>query len=140
MDPVEALGIERARQKLQQADLVLFLLDAMLGLGPAEQELYQTIRDKAHIVVINKSDLAGSFEISSLVTAFPEVPVVSISAKHQQGIQELLESIYHSVVGAGAELCEQMTCAPNTRHKAILTKTLAACQSLEVAFLGGGTC
>jgi len=137
VDPVEALGIERARQKMQQADLVLFLVDATLGFGPAEQELYQTISDKAHVVVINKSDLAGRTEIAHLEAAFAGVPMVSISAKHQQGIEELLESIYHSVIGDGAELCEQMTCAPNTRHKVILTKTFAACQRLEGALKGG---
>ena len=137
VDPVEALGIERARQKMRQADLVLFLEDAQLGFGPAEQELYQTIRDKGHIVVINKSDIAGGSEISSLVTAFPGVPVVSISAKHQQGIEELLEGIYSSVIGDGAELCEQMTYAPNARHRAILAKTSSACQRLEAAILGG---
>jgi len=136
-DPVEALGIERARQKMQQADLVLFLVDAKLGLQPDDLELYQTIRDKAHVVVINKSDLVEYSEIADLVAVFPGVEVVSISAKHQQGIQDLLESIYHSVIGDGAELCEQMTCAPNTRHKAILTKTLAACRSLEEAIQAG---
>ncbi|MGD9950146.1 MAG: tRNA uridine-5-carboxymethylaminomethyl(34) synthesis GTPase MnmE [Desulfobulbus sp.] len=137
-DPIEALGIERARQKMQQADLILFLVDAMAGLGPAEQELYQTISDKAHVVVINKSDLVETWQIAGIVNAFPGVAVVPISAKHQQGIQELLECIYQSTIGnGGAELCEQMNCAPNTRHKAILSKTLAACRSLKSAIHDG---
>ena len=132
-DPVEALGIERARQKMQQADLVLFLVDACEGLGPAEQDLYATIRDKAHIVVVNKAELVDEPRISALAQNFSGGMVVAISAKHGQGIEELLESIYQCVIGEGAELCEQMTCAPNTRHKAILAKTLEACRSLEKA-------
>lgn len=136
-DPVEALGIERARQKMQQADLILFLVDALTGLGRDEQALYQTIRDKAHIVVINKSDLVDPVEIANLVRQFAGTAVVSISAKHLQGIAELQESIYQCVIGDGAELCEQMTCAPNTRHRAILSKTLVACRSLGAAIQDG---
>ena len=136
-DPVEALGIERARKKMMQADLVLFLVDAMAGLGSVEQELYQTISDKMHVVVINKSDLVDTGHVARMAKEFPGVPVVPISAKHLQGIEELLETIYQNVIGDKAELCEQMTCAPNTRHKAILAKTLVACRSLETAIHHG---
>ncbi|MDD2464206.1 MAG: tRNA uridine-5-carboxymethylaminomethyl(34) synthesis GTPase MnmE [Desulfobulbus sp.] len=136
-DPVEALGIERARQKMQQADLVLYLIDGQAGLSATERALYQTISDKAHIVVINKSDLVTTSQIAAMVNEFPQAPVVSISAKHQLGMEDLQEAIYQRVIGEGAELCEQMTCAPNTRHKAILSQTLAACRSLETA-LGNG--
>ncbi|MGE4559837.1 MAG: tRNA uridine-5-carboxymethylaminomethyl(34) synthesis GTPase MnmE [Desulfobulbus sp.] len=138
-DAVEALGIERARQKMQQADLVLFLVDAKAGLSMAERELYQSIRNKAHIVVINKSDLVDTASIDHLVKAFPGVPVVSISAKHQRGIQDLQESIYRCVIGDRAAFCEQMTCAPNTRHRAILAKTLRACRSLASALDNGAS-
>lgn len=136
-DPVEALGIERALQKVQQADLVLFLVDAVVGSGEAGRELYQTIRDKSHIVVINKRDLVEEDRIATLGALFPGIAVVAVSAKHRQGMQELRDAIYHSVVGEQAAFCEQMTCAPNTRHRALLTKTLAACQSLEQALQQG---
>lgn len=136
-DPVEALGIERARQKLQQADLVLFLVDASAGLGAAEWELYDSLRDKPHLVVINKRDLASQQRLDDMQGQFPGTPVVTISAKCQEGIQELLEAVYAQVVGAGAELCEQLTCAPNTRHRAILTQTLTSCRSLEAAIRQG---
>lgn len=136
-DPVEALGIERARQKVQSADLVLFLVDAQVGLGEAEWELYGSLRDKAHLVVLNKRDLATPEFLDQLRSQFAGVPVVTISAKHQQGIQDLHAAIYAQVVGDGAELCEQLTCAPNTRHRAILAKTLHACLSLEAAMQQG---
>lgn len=136
-DPVEALGIERARQKVQFADLVLFLVDAQVGMGEAERELYAGLRDKAHLVVLNKRDLATPEFLDELRRHFSGAPVVAISAKHQQGIEELQAAIYAQVVGDGAELCEQMTCAPNTRHRAILAKTLQACTSLEASMRQG---
>lgn len=132
-DPVEALGIERARKMMRQADLVLFMVDPTAGFGEPERDLYQSISDKPHIVVINKSDLVEEGQIGVLADLFAKIPVVSISAKKQQGIQELQETLYRSVVGHGADLCEEMTCAPNTRHRAILAKTLTACQRLELA-------
>nr|WP_320011651.1 tRNA uridine-5-carboxymethylaminomethyl(34) synthesis GTPase MnmE [uncultured Desulfobulbus sp.] len=136
-DPVEALGIERARQKMDQADLVLFLVDATAGMGSTDQELYKSISDKPHVVVVNKADLAEEEQVNALVQYFAGVPVVAISAKHQQGIGELQETVYGCVVGDKAELCEQMTCAPNTRHRAILAKSLTACRHLEEAILVG---
>lgn len=137
-DLVEALGIERARQKVQQADLVLFLVDGVTGLGHAEREVYGSLRDKPHMVVVNKCDLLSPERIVELQRQFPATtPVVVISAKHQQGIEALLHAAYALVIGEGAELCEQMTCAPNTRHRAILAKTLDACISLEAAMQQG---
>jgi tRNA modification GTPase len=132
-DPVEAMGIERARKKMQQADLVLFLVDASAEMDRPENELYQSICKKTHIVVLNKSDLVDPQRIAALTHQFPHGPVVSISAKKQQGIQELQDIIYHSVIGEGVDLCEELTCAPNTRHRVILAKTVAACQRLKLA-------
>ncbi len=132
-DPIEAMGIERARQKMRQADLVLLLVDASAGCAAPERELFQSISDKPTIVVINKCDLVDGHQVANLANSFPKNPVVPISAKKQQGISELQEAIYQRVVGDGADLCEQMTCAPNTRHRAILTQTLAAGQRLETA-------
>jgi len=136
-DPVEALGIERARQKMEQADLVLFLVDATAGMGGGDEELYQSISDKPHVVVLNKADLVDERQVSNLAAVFGGVPVVAISAKHQQGIDALQETVYGCVVGDKAELCEQMNCAPNTRHKAILAQSLAACRRLETAMMDG---
>lgn len=137
-DPVEAMGIERARQKLGEADLVLFLVDALSGVGGRDLELYRSVREKKHLIVLNKKDLVAPGQLETIAAEFPGQGLVAISAKNREGIDELQDAIYHSVISADKEtLCEQMTCAPNTRHRSILHKTLKACLQFEQAMLSG---
>ncbi|MEO1447088.1 MAG: tRNA uridine-5-carboxymethylaminomethyl(34) synthesis GTPase MnmE, partial [Cyanobacteria bacterium J06635_11] len=56
VDEVERIGIARSQSAAQSADLVLLTLDATLGWTTAEQTLYEQIKDKPHIFVINKTD------------------------------------------------------------------------------------
>ena len=54
---VEKIGIERSITAAQQADLILLTIDATIGWTEAEDLLYEQIKDKPHIIVINKTDL-----------------------------------------------------------------------------------
>lgn len=138
-DPVEAMGIERARRKMHEADLVLFLVDALAGVGERDRELYGTVQDKKHLIVINKRDLVTSEQLRSVSEEFQEEKVVAISAKNHQGLDTLQDAIYQAVIASGDAICEQMTCAPNTRHRSVLQKTLDACRQFEQAMLAGAS-
>lgn len=132
-DLVEGLGIERARKKLAGADLALFLIDVSSGITAQDKELYESVVDKDHIVVLNKKDLIAAGELVSLVREFPDQRVVSISARNHDGLAELADAIYHHITG-GRELEERLPCAPNLRHKAILAEVLEAGERLSQAF------
>lgn len=136
-DPVEALGIERARQKLEEADLVLFLLDASGGMEARDSELYRSIQGKKHLVVFNKRDLVTEAQLAARIAAFPDVETVAISAKHQQGIQALQEAIFRAIATGDELEPGQVSCAPNTRHRAALAQTLEGCRKLEQAMAAG---
>lgn len=136
-DLVEAMGIERARQKMREADLVLFLVDGLAGMGEHDRELYRTVQEKDHLVVINKRDLVSSEHVEILSNEFVSEKIITISAKKHLGLDDLQDAIYQAVVAESREFCEQMTCAPNTRHRSILNKTLIACRKFEQAILEG---
>jgi len=133
-DPVEVLGIERARRKLAEADLVLFVVDAQTGLTPRDHELYESIREKQHLVVLNKRDLVNDEQIATLAGAF--ATVVAVSARQGEGIEALQEAIYKAII-ADSEFTDQVACAPNTRHRAILVRTVAACRRFGEAMAAG---
>ena len=57
VDRVEEIGIEYSKQSADEADLVLFLYDASKGMDAEDNEIYNLIKDKKHIVVANKCDL-----------------------------------------------------------------------------------
>jgi tRNA modification GTPase len=136
-DPVEALGIERARQKLEDADLALFVVDGSAALSEADRALYRTIAGKPHLVVLNKRDLAPAAQIEFLLGEFAGQRVVVVSAQRQQGLDALQDAIYQMIVGDKGELCETMTCAPNARHRSILHNALTACRNFEQAMHAG---
>jgi tRNA modification GTPase len=129
---VEELGIERARRKLIEADLVLFLVDADAGVTDQDRELYRSVRDHDHLVVLNKIDLAGEERLSRIGKEFAPLKSVRISARRHIGLDGLQEAIYAKVV-VGEEVREQLSCAPNVRHRAILSTTLEACERLRQA-------
>jgi tRNA modification GTPase len=139
-DPVEALGIERARQKMGEADLVLFMVDANAGVGSGDRDLFRLLQDKNRLVVLNKLDLVGPEQLECLNAQFSEEKIVSISAKNGQGLDALQEAMFLQVVDAGgARIREEMTCAPNARHRSVLNTTLAACRRFDAAVAEGAS-
>jgi len=130
-DAVEELGIERARRKLEEADIVLFVVDLNAGITEADRELYQSLGIKKRIIVLNKLDIASAGEIARLRDEFSEELLVEISARQGAGLDELLDAMYAMILGSKEALTEQLSCAPNLRHRVILEKSLEACAHLR---------
>ena len=138
-DVVEELGMERARRKMDAADLVLFLIDASQPLTARDLEIYTTIEGKQHIVVFNKTDRSTEQELLGLHGKFEQETRVEISAKENVGIDILREVIFKAVL-SDEKAAEVGLCAPNVRHLAALQKTAEACQRLLVAISDGAPC
>ena len=62
-DTVEKIGVERSLQALEKADFILFVVDGSKQLDAEDQMLYNNIKDKKHIVIINKKDLGTVVDI-----------------------------------------------------------------------------
>lgn len=136
-EEVEELGIRRAREKVQAADLVLFMVDAARPLSAADRELFASLGPAARIVVLNKIDLATKEEIAALGAAFAGEPLLRISARSHEGLPALTEAIFQQILGEGDGLGEREACAPNLRHRVVLDETLAACGRLREALAAG---
>jgi tRNA modification GTPase len=129
-DVVEELGIERAKQKMEEADLVLFVVDGTAPLHELDRHLFCFLQDKKRIVVLNKLDIADKEVLEEVAGAFPDETLVRIAARTGSGIDTLLGSIFQAVMGQKQDMTEQLSCAPNQRHKMILEQARAACQEL----------
>lgn len=93
-DKVESIGVERAKKEIESADLILFLMDTSVQISEEDIEILQRIRDKKKIILLNKSDKAteeSGFEQSALKEYISEeTPVISISAKYGDGIDNFI--------------------------------------------------
>lgn len=135
-DLVEELGIKRARDIINIADLVLFLFDGAEGVSARDLELFETVAHKPLILVQNKLDVAAGKAV--LPEAMVILPLVMISARHQQGIDELKDTIFSKVISGDGQWQEE-GCVPNLRHKKALAKALDAAKRLNEGFVFGGT-
>jgi tRNA modification GTPase len=130
-DEVEALGIERARKQIEQADLILFMLDAARGVAEEDKQLFESVIHKPLLLLSNKTDIANQDEsVEQFVTKHGDLPYVQISAKQHQNIDALKEMIFSTVVG-GKDQWQEEGCAPNVRHKDALQRAVEAAALLK---------
>lgn len=127
-DVVEQLGIKRALELINQADLVLFLVDGSRLFSKADRTLYDQVCHKPLIAVINKIDLCEN-ERPDLSGLQFDAPPIEISAKQQTNIDVLKDGIFTRMI-AGSEQWAEDGCAPNIRHKQALILAYEACEQL----------
>ncbi|MEM9904263.1 MAG: tRNA uridine-5-carboxymethylaminomethyl(34) synthesis GTPase MnmE [Cyanobacteria bacterium P01_D01_bin.44] len=128
-DQVEQMGILRSQQAAQAADLILLTVDATAGWTDAEQQLYELVRAKPHIVVVNKIDLMNAPE-KVLPTLSPVPPVVYTAAAQAKGIESLEQTILDTVK-AGQVSAANTTLAINQRQAAALTQAKSALEQVS---------
>lgn len=88
-DVVEKIGVNRARQTAEEADLIIYVLDASTNLDESDYEIIQIIKDKKAVVLFNKTDLTAKADIRQ-IAELTEKKVISVSAKENVGF-DLLE-------------------------------------------------
>ncbi|MGF1569215.1 MAG: tRNA uridine-5-carboxymethylaminomethyl(34) synthesis GTPase MnmE [Nodosilinea sp.] len=127
-DVVEQIGIERSRQAAQGADLVLLTVDASVGWTAADQELYEQVRDRPLILVVNKMDLV---EVD-IVLKLPDMiaPVVYTAAAQNQGIDGLEQAILKTI-HADQFSASNLEFTVNQRQAAALTQAQLALQQVQ---------
>lgn len=136
-DLVEIIGIERAKDHIKDADLILFMVEPGTVLSDKEFEK-MVPTDKKIILVTNKIDLVqdpdgrekpGSLPMPKLPDACGDMPGIQISALHDRGIKHLREKIVYLCV---RDLTmEDSAVIPNLRHKNALVQALASLTSAK---------
>lgn len=119
-DVVEKIGIDKAKKTIEEAELVLFVLDNNQGLTEEDKTLLELTKHKKRIVIINKTDLNNS-----LNHTFDNM--VAISALHKTGIEDL-EDMIRSMFLSGEINVTDQTYISNARHIAKLNETLDSLQ------------
>lgn len=130
MDVVEQIGVERSKNAVSEADLILMVINASEPLHQDELELMEQIRGRQAIVIMNKMDLPSQVDRDILLRYFPEELIIPMSVKEEQGLEMLEEGISKLFFSGKLESAD-MTYVSNVRHIALLKK---AKQSLKDAY------
>ncbi|OPX88299.1 MAG: tRNA modification GTPase MnmE [Pelotomaculum sp. PtaB.Bin104] len=123
-DLVEKIGIERTKETIDKADLLLLVLDAMSGIADVDFKIAELAENKKSLVLVNKSDV-GNILINNedLIKLAKGRPVLWISAKQGDGLAELEHQITKTVLSEKYDWTDSAMIA-NLRQKEALEKAL----------------
>ena len=127
-DIVENIGVEKSKEFIEKADLVLLVLDNSRELEKEDKEVIEKIKEnnKKVIVLLNKIDLPKKLDISE----YNFENIVEISAKDNIGIENMEDTIYSFIVDKNVENSGEKLIITNIRHKTALEKTKDSIKSI----------
>ena len=99
-DVVEKIGVERAKKYLNNADLVIYVVDTSTALDENDHEIMELLKDRHAIVLLNKSDLSPVTTVED-IRKHLDKKMISISAKEQTGMDDLEETIKEMLCSQG---------------------------------------
>lgn len=131
-DLVETIGIKKAYEKAENAQLIIYIIDSRIERKEKRKEEIEIIKtrfpNKHLLVIANKSDLISKEEANSLVSEIENV--ILLSAKNKTGIDTLKKELT-SLVNLGA-LSNNETIVTNSRHFEALNNALQAIISVQI--------
>lgn len=120
-DIVERIGVERSRQVLKEADLILLVLNYNDNLTTEDEQLFQAIKGMDVIVILNKMDLPQKINVERVKELAGHKPVITTSLVEDEGVDQLEEAI-SSLFFSGSINSSDMTYVSNSRHISLLSQ------------------
>ena len=120
-DVVEKIGVGKAKQMAENADLILYVVDSSLPLDDNDREIMELLSGRKSIVIYNKTDLEAAVDIEELKEKTGS-PVIPVSVVEETGISQLEDEIkrmfFHGELSFNDEVY-----ITNARHKAALEES-----------------
>ena len=123
---IESIGVEKSKDMIKKADLVLLVLNNNEVLTEEIKKLYSSIKEKNYIIIVNKIDLENKIDLNY----FPSDKIIKMSIKNKQGVDKLKDKIIELFNLSKIET-EDPTYLSNTRSIAILKNCLKSIEDIE---------
>ena len=123
-DVVEKIGVDRARQAADQADLIIYVVDGSRPLDENDEAIMKLIRNRKAVVLLNKTDLQMQVSEAELAAQTGQT-VIGISAKEETGIDRLERQIQEMFYQGSIDFNDQVMIT-NVRHKTALQDALSS--------------
>lgn len=131
-DYVEQIGVEKSRRLLQDAELVICVVDGSEGLTAEDEEILQAASEKPCVIIVNKSDLEIDTTLQQLQERFGIDKVMPLSARTNEGIDRFAAWLKNYVYGSEGTLSDGVY-VQNARHEELLRKALQSLQDAQRA-------
>jgi tRNA modification GTPase len=124
-DIVERIGVEKSRQVLKEADLILLVLNYSDELTAEDENIFKAVEGMDAIVIVNKMDLEQKIDMDRVHELSKNHKLVTTSLLEDKGVDDLEEAIA-SLFFEGSIEAGDITYVSNTRHIALLNQALNA--------------
>ncbi len=98
-DTVERIGVEKSREYVKQAELLLVLFDSSQELTEEDREILSLLEGKKAVLLLNKCDLPQKITEKLFQEKYPQYPVLSVSTKSGEGSEALRRVIWEQAFG-----------------------------------------
>ena len=131
-DIIEAIGVEKSLRIMEEADLILFMLNNNEEIKKDTLNLLQKIKDKKYLVLINKKDLAS--KIKKELLNIDNNRIIELSIINNEGIEELKEKIIE-MFNINELETKDPTYISNSRSISILKRCLKRIEDIEKSLI-----
>ena len=121
-DPVESIGVERSIRLMEDADLILMVIDSSASLDHSDRKLLSMIRDKKALILLNKSDLSP-LVTEEEIRKHTDHEIISVSAKEHQGFDAFRNYITNAFLEGRISYNDEIFIS-NQRQYDLLTKSV----------------
>lgn len=114
-DVVEKIGVQKSKHYFNEADLIIFVLDASESLTQEDHDIMELVKNKHAIVIINKSDLESKIELDYINDVLNDKTIIKASIQNEIGVETLEDEIKKMVFGSEVEM-NHTDIISNSRH------------------------
>lgn len=130
-DIVEKIGVEKAKQQVIEADLIIYVVDSSVPLDENDFDIIEMIQDKKCIILFNKTDLESLVSVENLKKRTgKDTVIIKTSTKENTGINDfenaVKEMFFHGEISLNDEVM-----ITNMRHKEALQETLESLKQVK---------
>ena len=133
-DVVEKIGVERSISSIENADIILLVLDTSDKLNAEDKELMKKLRDRHYLILLNKSDLQSNLDINDLPDFIDKENIINISTLDKRGIEVLKENIYTKAVSFDDDSINNVMIT-NSRHYSLIENAINSLKDARQSLL-----
>lgn len=134
-DTVEKIGVDRAKQYIEQADFILFVVDGSEEWSDEDEQILPLIAQKKGIILLNKADLKAKVSELFLKDKL-SWDTIAFSNETKQGLQQLEQYITDKFERGDLQFNDQI-CLTSIRHKNAVMQAVNALHRVEQSIKDG---
>jgi len=121
LDEIEKIGVEKSKESIKDADLIIMMMDVSRPLEKEDELLLEWLSGRKSIIVLNKTDMPAALDVKSLKNRIKNTQVVETSLLMGKGVDKLEDIIYNMFFEGQISISDDIMIT-NMRHQEALEK------------------